>query len=222
MIESPAQPVTIHNSYGDYQGNVNTPWWKVQCQMLPCALAMAWPQYATAIVEVELAGEPAVIQVWKGLCEEGLPSVKGYDFPGGVGAEVGVYSRKRPTGDPSFPLVGPAWTAWLSARLGEVTDVWWPAPQLVNTVSYTLTEPSKGVDFFSASSDSYWTCTWMDSAFDYVEWAGKFSLRHLAVPAAPQDFTIDFTITDAAGTDHRFTWGAHNTPITRPAAVSAY
>jgi hypothetical protein len=220
-MQSPAANVKIQNSYGTYNGDVNTDWWKTQCQGLPCALSMAWPRYATAIIDIELAGKPAVIQAWKGICEEALPSVDGYVFPGGAGAEVGVYSRAKPADTPPFPFAGPEWTAWLSARMSQVTDIWWPAPHLVSQIDYTLTEPTKNVGFFSSTTRSYWDCEWMNCVPDYAEWMTTFSEKNQhgfhfpPTPADAQDFTLDFSVTDPSGAKQNFTWGQHDSAITR-------
>ena len=64
--------------------------WKKACLPLPCFAAVWWPDYATKVVEDTIDGQPVVIQLWKGWCQKFLGDD---DFPGGIGAEVGVYHR---------------------------------------------------------------------------------------------------------------------------------
>jgi hypothetical protein len=70
--------------------------WKQACLALPCFSLLAWPDYKTTTVEDVIDGEPVVIQLWKGWCQKFFGDD---DFPGGIGAEVGIYhgsSRAQP------------------------------------------------------------------------------------------------------------------------------
>jgi len=48
-------------------------------------------EYLTKVVEDKIGGFPIVIQLWKGWCER--LGGRYANFPGGMGAEVGVYRR---------------------------------------------------------------------------------------------------------------------------------
>jgi len=139
--------------------------WKQLCASLPCFMALQWPDYATAKFEVTLKGQPAVIQVWKGWCPKflGLQA-----FPGGNGGEVGVYKRipgrVRPTALPGIP---PALASLILTTLGTLSDndIWWPAPELADTIGFSLINPVNNTTFFtSAAEGTYWNCKWMVDA----------------------------------------------------------
>jgi hypothetical protein len=77
--------------------------WKVMCQALPCFAALHWPDYSTKVVEDRINGQAVVIQLWKGFCPQFLNAA---NFPGGTGAEVGIYRRipgKQWSRPPMFP-----------------------------------------------------------------------------------------------------------------------
>ncbi|HLM24171.1 MAG TPA: hypothetical protein VK274_03900 [Pyrinomonadaceae bacterium] len=63
---------------------------KAAAAALPCFKALQWPDYDSDIVEDTINGKPVVIQLWKGWCQQFLSSP---NFPGGVGAEIGIYER---------------------------------------------------------------------------------------------------------------------------------
>jgi len=195
---------------------------------------MQWPQYLTAKLEVVIDGEPAVIQCWKGLCEDALskitvPGIGDIEFPGGFGAEVGVYRRipghQGPLG--LMPAIPTAWPAtlqvaakvWFQARalkidLSGVTDCWWPADDLVENsgspVTFTLVDPVLGDALISNySTNRYWTCQWMRPK-SFVAWGVNWHLRHLTVPpgdllkiADISTYTLNFSV---AGVD--YVWDA--------------
>jgi hypothetical protein len=59
------------------------------CRVLPSFAALRWPGYETLVLADKIGGEDVVIQLWKGHCQRffGLDN-----FPGGIGAEVGISS----------------------------------------------------------------------------------------------------------------------------------
>jgi len=65
-------------------------WWKDMCSILPCFPALAWSGYLTKCIDTTINGHPVVIQLWKGWCQKFFGRS---DFPGGIGAEVGIYRR---------------------------------------------------------------------------------------------------------------------------------
>jgi hypothetical protein len=136
--------------------------WKQLCQGLPCFAALAWPGYSTKVFETTLKGQPAVIQLWKGNCEKflGLAS-----FPGGFGGEAGVYKRIPGHVHPALPVGLPPQLLAAYDAIGSIadTDLWWPAPELADSVEFTLTNPITGGVFFSSSPEhTYWNCKWMN------------------------------------------------------------
>jgi hypothetical protein len=82
--------------------------WKDLCDQLPCTAWLAWPGYYTAAYETTIGGTDVVIQCWKGWCQRPIPTVqrlgstRKVSFPGGIGAEVGIY--RRDPDRPSFNL----------------------------------------------------------------------------------------------------------------------
>ncbi|MGW1363076.1 hypothetical protein ACWCQP_37415 [Streptomyces chartreusis] len=165
--------------------------WKVLCSGLPCFRALQWPGYATEVVEDEIDGQPVVIQLWKGWCQKFLGL---QFFPGGIGAEVGVYRRipgkLRPT---SLPFLPPALEAFLLNSLGALADeeLWWPAPEFNARLDFTLVNPITGRPVFSAGPErSYWLTRWMNEP-SYIKYAlderGK-------IPLLPNDYVLEYTI----------------------------
>lgn len=152
--------------YGDSRGYSyveTSESWKQLCQSLPCFLALQWPDYATTKIEVTLKGQPAVIQLWKGWCQKFLGL---QNFPGGVGGEVGVYKRMpgrvRPT---SLPGIPPPLASLVLGALSRLSDseIWWPAPELADSVEFSLINPVNNMTFFAASPEkTYWVCKWMN------------------------------------------------------------
>ena len=146
--------------------------WKVLCQALPCCDALQWPDYATKHVDATISGQAVVIQLWKGSCPKflGLNS-----FPGGVGAEVGIYrripGRPRPTAA-SLQFLPAALVTLVVNSIANLVDddLWWPYPELGAVLDYTLINPNTQQPFFSAGPETtYWLAKWMyDSSYhDY-------------------------------------------------------
>jgi hypothetical protein len=228
---SPADPTTANG----YNYDSTSTMWKGLCNDLPCDTVMAWSGYATAIKEVEIAGQPAVIQCWKGLCPDlvahiELPEPFGdIEFPGGFGAEVGVYRRDdtrdgKAAQPPAYPadwpeifrVVADAWFKLRMSRLAlfDGADYWWPANDLVvdsaKPVTFSMVDPIYGDALISSySTDTYWTCQWMRPA-SWAEWAVQWVkshsqttgglIQHPHLPS-PSDFTLKFSV---AGVD--YTW----------------
>ncbi|MGH3941920.1 MAG: hypothetical protein ACRDTG_25530 [Pseudonocardiaceae bacterium] len=165
--------------------------WKELCTILPCFLALQWPGYSTTIVEDTIEGQPVVIQLWKGWCQRflGLQS-----FPGGLGAEVGVYRRipgkSRPDSLPFLPSVV---ESFVLNKLGSLTDdeLWWPAPELNARIEFDLINPVNGQKFFSAGpEDSYWLAKWMSERSYIRYWVGQ----EMNAPILPDGYILEYTI----------------------------
>jgi hypothetical protein len=65
--------------------------WKKLCEPLPCFAELWWPDYLTKVVRLEIDGKSVIIQLWKGWCQRFLG--RWANFPGGMGAEVGIYRK---------------------------------------------------------------------------------------------------------------------------------
>jgi hypothetical protein len=166
-------------------------WWKDLCSVLPCFSALQWPGYATTVIDDVINGQPVVIQLWKGWCQKFLGL---QFFPGGIGAEVGVYrripGRLRPT---SLPFLPPEYEAFVLGNLQRLADneLWWPAPDLNTRLEFTLINPSTNEAFFSAGPEtSYWLAKWMNEP-SYVKYCvdqqGRF-------PILPDAYILEYTI----------------------------
>jgi hypothetical protein len=165
--------------------------WKLACRVLPCFTALRWPGYATAVVEDTIDGEPVVIQLWKGWCQKFLELDS---FPGGIGAEVGVYRRMpgrvRPV---TLPFLPPALEKLVLDRLSGATDheLWWPAPELATRVDFTMINPDTDEPFFAAGPQTtYWLTRWMDER-SYLRWRTRQGVR---APLRPDGYLLEYTI----------------------------
>jgi hypothetical protein len=170
-------PVVRYQDGRGYWFCETSDWWKGMCANLPCFPELQWPDYATKYYEVNLKGEPAVIQVWKGWCQKFLNL---NDFPGGVGGEVGVYrrmpGRPLPTAFPGIPEPLASIILHAIKTVGP-NDIWWPAPDLADSVSFTFVNPENNNSAFfdSGAEKTYWNCKWMelDSYSQYQRDQGK-------------------------------------------------
>jgi hypothetical protein len=182
--------------------------WVDLCSNLPCDALMHWPLYDTCVLDnVKIPDQhgvmqDAVIQCWKGFCPDALSGIDGYYFPGGVGAEVGVYMR-QPGRDPHanlVPAVPPnssnklkvAAELWLRTRslrmdIDNINDFWWPADQLVadsgHEVKFTLAEHLLGETLITSTpTNRYWNCEWM-RPHSFTKWTLGWHARHQNEPA---------------------------------------
>jgi hypothetical protein len=77
-----------------YEFIETSPNWKRICSALPCSTQDWWADYVTTYLPTTLVlgGQPrqVIIQLWKGWCQR-LGGRKVNGFPGGIGAEVGIY-----------------------------------------------------------------------------------------------------------------------------------
>src|SRR2546426_2571055 len=173
--------------------------WKKMCTAFPCFGALQWPDYATKWFPATINGQPVVIQLWKGYCEKFLGLER---FPGGIGAEVGIYRREpgraRPT---SLPFLPPKLAAFFLKPIGSLTDndLWWAYPELNTQLSFTLVNPITKETFFSTGTEkTYWLNRWMDessySKYKQSQGAGK-------TPTFSVDYRLEYTIN---GT--RYSW----------------
>jgi len=131
--------------------------------VLPCFWALQWPNYATNVIEANIDGKDVVIQLWKGWCQQFLSSP---EFPGGIGAEVGIYERVSGRG---FPADRPEWMPvvlfeFLQAKSKLANgDFWWPVEEK-HSVEFELINPVTNQTFFKAGpQNTYWRNKWMDT-----------------------------------------------------------
>ena len=186
-------PTIRYVKEGGYSYNETAENWKAMCQAFPCFVAMQWPGYASVAVEDVIDGQPVVIQLWKGLCSKFGGFLGLQNFPGGVGAEVGIYRRipgkASPTTFPGLPQFGVAEKLINELSAGEDADIWWPFPELDATIEFNFINPLTGEIVFSAGPQkSYWLTKWMDENV-YPNYQSDHS-----APAAYTDYILDFTV----------------------------
>ena len=156
--------------------------WKEMCTVLPCFKQVEWPDYPSEVREATINGKPVVIQLWKGWCQRFLGSDK---FPGGIGAEVGVYERVSGRGFPSerpehFPEA--LWTFLHEASKHANGDFWWPVTEM-NEIEFDLVNPANGTIMFHAGPrKTYWMNKWMDTK-SYHRWEETQGKRWPGLPA---------------------------------------
>jgi hypothetical protein len=166
-------------------------WWKAACSALPCFSEMWWPDYATKVVETVIGGNAVVIQLWKGWAQKFLGRS---DFPGGIGAEVGIYRRMPgrlpPDTLPDFPQKISDFLLGGLARVGG-EHLWWPYPELGATITYSLVNPRTGQTFFSAGPETtYWLNRWMDPV-SYEQYRRD---QNGQVPVFSAEYALNYTI----------------------------
>lgn len=176
---------------------------KEAAAVLPCFWALQWPNYATDVVEDTIDGKPVVIQLWKGWCQQFLSSP---NFPGGIGAEVGIYERVTGKG---FPADRPDWlpeTVWLflkdKSKLAN-DDFWWPVAEK-HEVEFEFINPITNTAAFHAGpQNTYWRNKWMDTdSYDQYEdatgkkwqWLPKWVPGNSLTPAFTSNFTLEYKI----------------------------
>jgi hypothetical protein len=137
--------------------------WKQLCTAFPCCNALQWPDYATYSFNTSINNKPAVVQLWKGNCEKFLGMSQ---FPGGIGAEVGVYRKIPGKVRPQALSFLPPQVA--SAILGPIrnlndSQLWWAYPELNAQIQFSLVNPITGQIFFSTGTETtYWLNRWMN------------------------------------------------------------
>jgi hypothetical protein len=217
-----------------YHFDATSQLWKDTCAPYPCFDAMQWTNYPAASLDVEIAGEKAVIQVWKGLCPQLIPPFdlgEPYGriaFPGGFGAEVGIYRRLTQPPEGILNLDAPiaaasdwpvrlriAAEAWIKARILAIDyanpgQLWYPADDLIKKsglpVKMRMSDPNYSQFLISRyETGTYWTCKWM-RAHSYCDWArdvqqGEVLLPEFNLPgmSLPTYYRLEFSVD---GTDY--------------------
>ena len=199
-----SSPVNQYVDQRGYEFVETSEWLKNTVSGLPCSLIMQWPGYASTIVEDQIDGEDIVIQLWKGWCPHAFRN-----FPGGIGAEVGIYRRvlgkvaPRDFPPPSTPELAIQLAAGTLVNLGN-DNLWWPFPELGAEITYTLTNPVTNEIFFEGGPQTgYWLAKWMDNASyakyqrdQGVRWQGlpTWFPGNTLTPLIPSDYLLDYTI----------------------------
>jgi hypothetical protein len=159
-LSSPTVPYTDARGYSYVETSDG---WKQMCTAFPCFNALQWPDYATTSFKTKINNKPAVIQLWKGNCEKFLGMQK---FPGGIGAEVGVYrlipGKARPR---TLAFLPASFAAAILKPIGHLNDndLWWAYPELGTQIQFSLINPNNGEVFFSTGTEkTYWLNRWMN------------------------------------------------------------
>lgn len=200
-VQGFTSPTFQYTDASGYQYDETSEQWKQLCTNFPCFALLEWPGYSTQVVDtmngepLTINGQPVVIQLWKGTCQKFLGL---QNFPGGIGAEVGVYhlmpGRARPSLQQLISLGIPeSFAALIIAGIAPLTDdqLWWAFPELNTQVAFTLTNPVTNQTFFTAGPETtYWLNKWMegDSYNEYQKNQGN------QVPGSPTDYVLNYTI----------------------------
>ncbi len=187
-LQSPTREYSDDRGY-DYVETAD--WWKQDCASLPSFGALCWPDYATKVIEDVIDGQPVVIQLWKGWCQKFLGRS---DFPGGIGAEVGIYRRipgkAPPTRLPDFP---PGLSDLILAGISRLggDHLWWAFPELGATVDWELVNTRTNQTFFTAGPEkTYWMNKWMNP----VSYERYRSDQHHQVPIFSAHYKLRYRI----------------------------
>lgn len=133
------------NNQSGYWFNETTDDWKVFWGQYPCSPAVQIPNtYPTKFFDDPILSEATeshvVIQLWKGLCPKFLGAAS---YPGGVGAEVGIYYRS--TLDPFS------------------STEWWPFLTGSFEIQYHLVYQDSEDPIFSTQKEkTWWLNKWME------------------------------------------------------------
>jgi hypothetical protein len=182
----------VYTSSDQYTYDETSESWKGLCTQFPCFDALQWPGYTTAHRDTQLSGEATVVQLWKGHCQKFLGQAS---FPGGVGAEVGIYrrmpGRARPTALPFLPA---ALEAMVLSALSTLSDdeLWWPFPELEAVIQLSLVNPITKEPFVATNPEAtYWLTKWMDDE-SYSKYQSDQGVGR--TPGSETEYTLMYTI----------------------------
>ena len=215
---------------GKYTFVDTSDFWKRVCSCLPCSIQLAWPGYQTEAIRATIGDHNVIIQVWKGWCPHLVPDftapfVGEIYFPGGIGAEVGIYALTENELEPIAPFSvddlpinwRTALRSWWDARRARAgspdnTTLWWPAVDVISpenelSVSFTLHHPDFDAPLIDGySTATYWTCKWMHEE-SHERWCAEHRVPTadatviLTEKTNPDEYILDFTV---AGIDYRW------------------
>ncbi len=164
-------------TFNRYQVDETSNAWKQWCLPYPCTPQVKFPGYATKVIPQGSLGPNVIVQLWKGRCERLMGgTVANHAFPGGVGAEVGIY-RKR----------------------AAAAHEWYPAPDLNTKIEWALLNPvDESVFLASGPETTYWCNAWMtaSSYHSYVRFCNTHTNEPngRGVPSSYVDYTLIYTI----------------------------
>jgi len=191
-VQDLSSPTIQYTDGLGYEYDETSESWKQLCTDFPSFAALQWGGYSTNVVEgYAIDGHPVVIQLWKGLCQKflGLPQ-----FPGGIGAEVGVYRRIRGRTLPtSLSFLPPAFANFILSKIETLIEdqLWWAFPELGTKIEFTLTNPVTNQTFFSAGAEvTYWLNKWM-SERSYAKYQSDQGNQ---TPSSYTDYRLDYRI----------------------------
>jgi hypothetical protein len=190
MTKSPTIPSVDDRGYHYVE---NAEWWKKACLPLPCFASLEWPDYSTTCIEDVVDGEPIVIQLWKGWCQKFLGRK---DFPGGIGAEVGIYRRIVGRRLRSSLMKMPSLLRSITKKAaGNMdSDLWWPYPELGTELEFELINPKTREVFFAhGPQTTYWLCKWMDES-SYEQYQRDQKSK---VPKFSAEYTLRYRVNGA-------------------------
>jgi hypothetical protein len=194
---------TVPSMFNAYNCVATSDVWKMACAPLPSSLGVAWPGYATTAVFANVNGRDIVIQPWLGWCQNFMGRA---NFPGGYGAEIGIYvrvPRDRPI--PDSPLLPKGVEVLLKgAQLFGGDHLWWPDPDCQFDMSFKVVNPKTNTVMLEASTDkpTYWLNRWLtpDSYGKY-----KQDLNG-QVPFAPSAYLMIYTVAGVQRVWHGAGW----------------
>jgi hypothetical protein len=167
----------------------------------------------------------AIVQLWKGYCPRynDLPAVYwttrwifDHQFPGGLGAEVGVYVPRGFVPSPSdkLPMATDRWNAFSRAATGEASyngihfgkGDWVPLINSSLSIGFTLINPKNNQPIIVAEPKmGWWRTKWMTGpSYDYY----KKKNPH---PDRDEDFILELTINGIKQPTWKRGWVAYQT-----------
>jgi hypothetical protein len=192
--------------------------WKDVCSALPCFAEVWWAGYLTKVIKTSIGGQPVIIQLWKGWCQR--LGGKWANFPGGMGAEVGIYSKVA-EGDSRVVLFQkPAEkidrglhqfrddvsrVAQAVAPLQRVApslprhdrphgetegEVWYPIPRPYPSLWFKLVNPDTGEQFFETATENTY---WLTRWMTPDSYRNKYQKEH-STPPFPANYVLHYTI----------------------------
>jgi hypothetical protein len=189
-------PTVLYKDARGYSYVETSDSWKQLCTAFPCFDGLQWPDYASTSLKKPINNHPVVIQLWKGNCEKLLGLEK---FPGGIGAEVGVYrlipGKVRPR---TLSFLPPSLAATILSPIGNLSDnqIWWAYPELGARIQFSLVNRGTGEIFFSTGTETtYWLNRWMNpESYEKYKQDQKNQRKSTPPPFHEVDYQLHYSI----------------------------
>jgi hypothetical protein len=193
-------------------------YWKEFCSPLPCFAELWWPDYLTKVIKTSIDGNPVIIQLWKGWCQRF--GGRWGNFPGGMGAEVGIY-HKVDDDDSQLALFRKPVTkidqglhqfrdklSHVSQKIPPVRqvtpflprhdrphgnpdgEVWYPIIKNFPWLSFRLVNPYTGEEFFRTTSEKTY---WLTRWMTPDSYRNKYQKEHWTPPFAA-NYVLHYSI----------------------------